>query len=163
MSTPSWTRIFTSLRFNSSLFVMFFPDIACSGIHCVRKITRNKKQRTIENQWKTSNACRNWTCPAVCQFWGLDVGMSGIAYAIMASAAVAIGLTMLLRFDAQAWMGKGLKRGDLYALIDVASGLRPDGLMRDQAQRLQARGMVRAHGPGAYRATLKGRLALFLR
>jgi hypothetical protein len=74
-----------------------------------------------------------------------------------------MALTMLLRFDAHAWMARGLKRGDLHALIDVASGLRPDGLTRGQAERLAARGMVRRYGAGAYRATAKGRVALFLR
>ncbi|HEX4408915.1 MAG TPA: hypothetical protein VH206_09085 [Xanthobacteraceae bacterium] len=89
--------------------------------------------------------------------------MSAIAYALLGSAGVAMGLTMLLRFDAHTWMAKGLKRGDLHALIDVASGLRPDGLTRDQAQRLQARGLVRHYRGNAYRATTKGRFALVLR
>jgi hypothetical protein len=41
-------------------------------------------------------------------------------------------IRVLTRFDAQAWIAKDLKRGDLHALIDVASGLRPDGLTPDQ-------------------------------
>jgi hypothetical protein len=54
-------------------------------------------------------------------------------------------IRVLTRFDAQAWIAKDLKRGDLHALIDVASGLRPDGLTPDQASRLQARGMARPY------------------
>jgi hypothetical protein len=94
--------------------------------------------------------------------------MSGIEYGSLAFGfvvlfAVLAVIVSLLRFDARAWIGKGLKRGDLYSLVDVASGLRPDGLSRDQARRLQARGMVRVYGDGYYRATLKGRLALRIR
>jgi hypothetical protein len=77
--------------------------------------------------------------------------------------ALAIIVGLIFTFDAKAWITKDLKRGDLYALIDVASGLRPDGLRRDQASRLQARGMVRAYGNGHYCATIKGKLALRLR
>ena len=70
---------------------------------------------------------------------------------------------LLVNFDAQAWLAKGLKRGDLYSLVDVASGLRPDGLTPAQAQRLLARGMVRNLAEGSYRATIRGRMALRLR
>ena len=59
---------------------------------------------------------------------------------------LAMIIRVLTRFDAQAWIAKDLKRGDLHALIDVASGLRPDGLTPDQASRLQARGMARPYG-----------------
>ncbi len=76
---------------------------------------------------------------------------------------LAIIVNLTLKFDAEAWLTRDLKRGDLYALVDVASGLRPDGLTHDQAHRLQARGMVRRYGAGQFRATLKGRLALRLR
>ncbi len=91
--------------------------------------------------------------------------MSGIEYAIVACGLVvlAIVINVAMRFDAEAWLTKDLRRGDLYALIDVASGLRPDGLTRDQARRLAARGMVRPYGNGHFRATVKGRLALRLR
>lgn len=61
------------------------------------------------------------------------------------------------------WLTQGLRRGDLYSLTDVASGLRPDGLTREQARRLQARGLVRGFDNGTYRATIKGRLALRVR
>jgi hypothetical protein len=61
------------------------------------------------------------------------------------------------------WLGKGLKSGDLYSLKDVASGLRPDALTKDQARRLNARGMVRVLPNGNFRATVKGRMALLLR
>jgi hypothetical protein len=66
-------------------------------------------------------------------------------------------------YDTDTWLTRGLRRGDLYSLSDVASGLRPDGLTRDQAHRLEARGMVRGYGNGNYRATLKGRIALHIR
>jgi len=49
---------------------------------------------------------------------------------------LAIIVNLAIRFDAQNWITRGLRRGDLYALVDVASGLRPDGLTRDQAVRL---------------------------
>ena len=62
-----------------------------------------------------------------------------------------------------AWLAKNLKPGDLYALIDVASGLRPNGLTQDQAHRLAGRGMVRCCRNGTFLATMKGRLALLLR
>ena len=52
--------------------------------------------------------------------------------------------------DTDTWLTKGLRRGDLYSLSDVASGLRPDGLTRDQARRLEARGMVRGYGNGNF-------------
>jgi hypothetical protein len=61
------------------------------------------------------------------------------------------------------WTSDGLHSGDLYALIDVASGLRPNGLTDDQALRLNMRGFVREMDNGQFRATLKGRLALRLR
>ncbi len=91
--------------------------------------------------------------------------MTGIGYAVVACGFVVLAIVanLAMRFDAEAWLAKDLRRGDLYALIDVASGLRPDGLTRDQARRLEARGMVRAYGKGYFRATLKGRLALRLR
>ena len=65
--------------------------------------------------------------------------------------------------DLNTWLTQGLRRGDLYSLCDVASGLRPDGLTRDQARRLRARGMVRVFDNGTFRATLKGRMALRMR
>ena len=89
----------------------------------------------------------------------LDIGPIFVAFIVF----LLVLLVGLLTFDAQAWATKGLKRGDLYSLIDVASGLRPDGLTRDQAGRLKSRGMVRAYGNGHFRATLKGRLALRIR
>lgn len=90
--------------------------------------------------------------------------MSGTGYALVITGLiVSAALVGLLSFDAEAWISKDLKRGDLYSLIDVASGLRPDGLTPDQARRLQARGLVRPYGKGQFRATLKGRLALWLR
>jgi hypothetical protein len=61
------------------------------------------------------------------------------------------------------WLTKGLKPGDLHSLIDVASGLRPNGLSRDQAHRLAGRGMVRVRESGTFRATTKGKLALLIR
>jgi hypothetical protein len=65
----------------------------------------------------------------------------------MAELAVkGIAKNFLTRFDARSWLTKDLKRGDLHSLVDVASGLRPDGLTDDQADRLMARGMVRAYG-----------------
>jgi hypothetical protein len=76
---------------------------------------------------------------------------------------LAIIFQMMTKFDARIWTSKGLERGDLHALTDVASGLRPDGLTRDQARRLQARGMVRPYGNGKFQATLRGRLALRVR
>jgi hypothetical protein len=82
----------------------------------------------------------------------------------MAELAVkGIAKNFLTRFDARSWLTKDLKRGDLHSLVDVASGLRPDGLTDDQADRLMARGMVRASGAGTYCATIKGRLALRIR
>lgn len=90
--------------------------------------------------------------------------MSGTEYAlVMCALVISAIMVKLLTFDAQGWIRKDLKRGDLYALIEVASGVRPNGLSRDQASRLQARGMVRGYGNGNYRATLKGRLALRIR
>lgn len=90
--------------------------------------------------------------------------MSGTAYAYVMCALVVLAIVVTsMTFDAGAWISRGLERGDLYALIDVASGLRPNGLTRAQAQRLQARGMVRPYGKENFRATLKGRLALHLR
>ena len=75
---------------------------------------------------------------------------------------LAIIINLVSRFDAQRWITRDLRRGDLYALIEVASGVRPDGLTIDQADRLKARGMVRVDGRH-FRATLKGRFALLLR
>jgi hypothetical protein len=90
--------------------------------------------------------------------------MTGTEYALVMCALVILAIIVkLLTFDAQAWISRDLKRGDLYALIEVASGVRPNGLSRDQAHRLEARGMARPYGNGNYRATLKGRLALRIR
>jgi len=91
--------------------------------------------------------------------------MSGNELVSVACGLVVLALIagLIFAFDVETWITKDLKRGDLHALIDVASGLRPDGLRRDQASRLAARGMVRRYGAGAYRATLKGRVALFIR
>ncbi len=91
--------------------------------------------------------------------------MRGIEYAIVACGFVVLAIVanLAMRFDAEAWLTKDLRRGDLHALIDVASGLRPDGLTPGQARRLEARGLVRAYGKGHFRATVKGRLALRLR
>jgi hypothetical protein len=91
--------------------------------------------------------------------------MSGIGFAYFACGVVVamIAVNLFIKFDAEAWIAKDLKRGDLYALIEVASGVRPDGLNRDQARRLAARGMVRGYGNGNYRATIKGRVALRVR
>lgn len=87
----------------------------------------------------------------------------GYVYLACGFVFLAIVIKVLLKLDAQAWVAKGLRRGDLYSLYDVASGLRPDGLTRDQARRLQARGMVRGYGNGNFRATIKGRMALLIR
>ena len=61
------------------------------------------------------------------------------------------------------WTSDGLQRGDLFSLIDVASGFRPNGLSDDQAYRLRLRGFVRDLDNGHFHVTLKGRLALRLR
>jgi hypothetical protein len=90
--------------------------------------------------------------------------MTGTEYAFVMCALVVLAIIVkLLTFDAQDWISRDLKRGDLYALIEVASGVRPNGLTPGQARRLQARGMVRSYDNGNYRATLKGRLALRIR
>jgi len=91
--------------------------------------------------------------------------MSGVAFFYVGCGiGIALGgFGWLMKFDPSRWIAEGLKRGDLYSLIDVASGLRPDGLTQSQAERLQARGMVHCNGNGHYRATLKGRLALLIR
>ncbi len=90
--------------------------------------------------------------------------MTGTEYALLMCALVGLAIIVkLLSFDAQGWISKDLKRGDLYALIEVASGTRPNGLSHDQARRLEGRGMVCGYGNGNYRATLKGRLALRIR
>jgi hypothetical protein len=86
----------------------------------------------------------------------------GYVYLACGFVLLAIIVNLAIRFDAEAWMARDLKRGDLYSLVDVASGLRPDGLTREQAHRLIARGLVRSRG-GNFRATLKGRLALRVR
>jgi hypothetical protein len=86
----------------------------------------------------------------------------GYVYLACGFVLLAIIVNLAIKFDAQAWMGRGLKRGDLYSLVDVATGLRPDGLTHDQARRLMARGLVR-NRDGNFRATLKGRLALRVR
>jgi hypothetical protein len=95
----------------------------------------------------------------LCSFMS-GIGFVSITFGIAALVAV---VSVMLTFDAESWISRDLKRGDLYALIDVASGLRPDGLTRDQASRLAARGMVHAYGAGNYRATIKGRVALRIR
>jgi hypothetical protein len=87
---------------------------------------------------------------------------TGYVYLACGFVLLAIIVNLAIKFGAQTWITRGLRRGDLYSLVDVASGLRPDGLTRDQANRLVARGMVRAHG-GNFRATMKGRLALLIR
>jgi len=86
-------------------------------------------------------------------------------YVYLAGGFVLLALIfqVMTKFDAQTWTSRGLERGDLHALTDVASGLRPDGLTHDQASRLQARGMVRPYGNGRFRATWRGRLALRVR
>ena len=91
--------------------------------------------------------------------------MMGIGYVYLACFLVllAIAINLMTKFDAHDWITKGLKRGDLHSLIDVASGLRPDGLTHDQAHRLQARGMIRTRGNGNFRATIKGKLVLRIR
>jgi hypothetical protein len=63
----------------------------------------------------------------------------------------------------KSWISRDLRHGDLYSLRDVASGLRPDGLSPDQADRLGARGFVRMNEKGLFKATFKGRLALWIR
>ena len=65
--------------------------------------------------------------------------------------------------DSNRWTSDGLQRGDLFSLIDVASGMRPNGLTDDQAFRLGRRGFVRELQNGQFRATFKGRVALRLR
>jgi hypothetical protein len=90
--------------------------------------------------------------------------MTGTEYALLMCGLIVLAMiAVLLTFDARSWVTKDLKPGDLYALIEVASGVRPDGLTPTQARRLQARGMASPHGNGNYRATLKGRLALRVR
>jgi hypothetical protein len=90
--------------------------------------------------------------------------MSGIVYvSFMGLLAALFLIVKALTFDASDWISRGLKRGDLYSLIEVASGVRPDGLTFDQARRLEARRMIRPYGNGRFRATLRGRLALLLR
>ena len=75
------------------------------------------------------------------------MGHDQTEYAFVMRALVGLAIIVkLLNFDAQGWISKDLKRGDLYALIEVASGARPNGLSHDQAHRLEARGMVRAYG-----------------
>lgn len=90
--------------------------------------------------------------------------MTGTEYAYFMCGLVGLlVIGKLATFNAKDWIARDLKRGDLYALIDVASGLRPDGLTPDQARRLAARGMAREYGSGCFRATFKGRLALRVR
>ena len=89
--------------------------------------------------------------------------MAGLAFVVLAFILMFVVAGVLLSFDAEAWITKGLERGDLYSLTDVASGLRPDGLTPGQARRLQARGMVRGCGKSSFRATMKGKLALRIR
>jgi hypothetical protein len=77
---------------------------------------------------------------------------------------LAIIINLAIRFAGKDWIDRELKRGDLRSLVDVASGLRPDGLRPDQANRLMARGMVRVRSYGGhFRVTMKGRLALRIR
>jgi len=52
------------------------------------------------------------------------------------------------------WTGDGLQRGDLFSLIDVSSGVRPNGLSDDQAYRLRLRGFVRDLDNGHFHVTL---------
>jgi len=101
----------------------------------------------------------------LCQSGAIKVElMLGIGLAFGAFVVFVLALSAAFwKFHAKAWATKGLKRGDLHALKDVASGLRPDGLTRDQAGRLQSRGMVRVESNGHFRATVKGRLALQIR
>lgn len=91
--------------------------------------------------------------------------MSGLAYACIGGSLVVLGgvLVMIAAFNAEAWIGRDLKRGDLSALAEVASGLRTNELRREQAHRLEARGLVRRLAHGHFRATLKGRVALGIR
>jgi hypothetical protein len=91
------------------------------------------------------------------------MSVGGLAYIACGVAVAVVAVVVFMKFDAEAWIAKDLKRGDLHALIEVASGVRPDGLSREQARRLAARGMVRGYGNGNYRATIKGRLALRVR
>lgn len=86
----------------------------------------------------------------------------GYVYLACGFVLLAIMINLAIKFDAQTWLTRDLRPGDLYSLVDVASGLRPDGLTRDQADRLIARGVVRAYGAN-FRATMKGRLALLIR
>jgi hypothetical protein len=86
----------------------------------------------------------------------------GYVYLACGFVLLAVIINLAIKFHAQTWITRDLRRGDLYSLVDIASGLRPDGLTHDQADRLMARGMVRAYG-GNFRATMKGRLALRIR
>lgn len=85
-----------------------------------------------------------------------EIGYTCLAFGLL---LLVIIITLAIKFPGKNWITRGLERGDLYSLVDVASGLRPDGLRRDQAKRLMARGMVRSDG-GTFRVTMKGRLAL---
>ena len=91
--------------------------------------------------------------------------MSGVEYFYLGCAIgiVVVGFGWVTKFNPNAWIAKGLKRGDLHSLIDVATGLRPDGLTQSQFERLHDRGLVRPLGLGHYRATLKGKLVLLIR
>ena len=60
----------------------------------------------------------------------------GWVYLASGCALVAIIINLASKFDARTWITRDLRRGDLYALVEVASGVRPDGLTRDQAKRL---------------------------
>jgi len=97
---------------------------------------------------------------------GIGIGMSGVEYIYLGCAigiVVVVGFGWVTKFGPHAWITKGLKRGDLHSLTDVATGLRPDGLTQSQFYRLQARGLARDIGGGQYRATFKGKLALLIR
>jgi hypothetical protein len=87
-------------------------------------------------------------------------------FIVVCSIALLVAIAYLVwghLADKTGWISDGLQKGDLYSLIDVASGMRPNGLSDDQALRLRMRGFVRELDNGRYRATFKGRLALRLK
>ncbi len=81
---------------------------------------------------------------------------------VLLAIIINLAIKLAIKFGAETWITRNLRRGDLYSLVEIAAGLRPDGLRRDQAHRLMARGMVRTYG-GNFRATMKGRLAILMR